>query len=150
MKSNYMNSHVIILLIIMLFMLFSGDVSAQHNLGVHIGNIHSQQGKLYLGLFDTDVHFPHAGKERTALTMELDGIQNTAYIVFSNLPPGKYALAVYQDINGDNKCNTNAIGYPKEPFGFSNNIRPVLSAPSFSKTAVHLDMDTQIRIKLIK
>ena len=36
------------------------------------------------------------------------------------LKAGDYAFCVYHDINGDGKLNTNAIGIPKEPFGFSN------------------------------
>ena len=36
------------------------------------------------------------------------------------LKAGDYVFCVYHDINGDGKLNANAIGIPKEPFGFSN------------------------------
>jgi len=36
------------------------------------------------------------------------------------LKAGDYVFCVYHDVNGDGKLNANAIGIPKEPFGFSN------------------------------
>lgn len=49
----------------------------------------------------------------------------------TDLPHGTYAFAVYQDINKNKKLDVNLVGYPSEPFGFSNNVRPRFSAPSF-------------------
>lgn len=48
-----------------------------------------------------------------------------------NLPPGRYALALYHDMNDNWKLDKNFVGYPKEPYGFSNNYRPVFSGPDF-------------------
>lgn len=36
------------------------------------------------------------------------------------LPEGEYAFCIYQDANNDGELNSNKIGIPKEPFGFSN------------------------------
>ena len=36
------------------------------------------------------------------------------------LKSGDYAFCVYHDVNKDGKLNTNGIGIPKEPYGFSN------------------------------
>ncbi len=52
--------------------------------------------------------------------------------IISDLPYGTYAFAVYQDLNKNKKLDVNLVGYPSEPFGFSNNVRPRFSAPSFS------------------
>ena len=43
----------------------------------------------------------------------------SATIIFEDLPPGTYAVSIFQDLNGNAKLDTNFIGYPKEPFGFS-------------------------------
>lgn len=44
---------------------------------------------------------------------------------------GAYGLALYHDENGNGKIDRNMIGIPKEGFGFSNNPRIFMSAPSF-------------------
>lgn len=35
------------------------------------------------------------------------------------LPPGRYAAAAFQDLDGDGRLTTNFLGIPKEPYGFS-------------------------------
>lgn len=51
---------------------------------------------------------------------------------------GDYALVIYLDENNDGRLNRNFLGKPKEPFIFSNNIKPKLSKPSFDQTRVQL------------
>ena len=40
-----------------------------------------------------------------------------------DVPYGEYGVAIYQDENGNGKHDKNALGVPKEPYGFSNNAR---------------------------
>lgn len=47
------------------------------------------------------------------------------------LPPGEYALSVFQDLDNDGKLLRNFLGMPKEPAGLSNNLRPKLGPPKF-------------------
>jgi uncharacterized protein (DUF2141 family) len=37
-----------------------------------------------------------------------------------NVQPGRYAIAVFHDLNGNGKLDRNFIGLPQEPYGFSN------------------------------
>lgn len=37
-----------------------------------------------------------------------------------DLPAGEYLFSFYHDINNNGKLDTNFLGIPKEPFGFSN------------------------------
>lgn len=43
--------------------------------------------------------------------------------------PGSYAVVVFHDANANGELDMGAFG-PREGYGFSNNVRPVLSAPS--------------------
>ena len=52
---------------------------------------------------------------------------------------GTYALAVYHDVNGNRKFDKNWLGFPKEPFGLSNNPRLRLRAPKFSDVSFEVD-----------
>ena len=40
-----------------------------------------------------------------------------------DVPYGTYAVAIYQDENRNGEHDHNALGVPKEPYGFSNNAR---------------------------
>jgi uncharacterized protein (DUF2141 family) len=49
------------------------------------------------------------------------------------LAPGEWAVAVSQDLNNNDKLDKNFLGIPTEPFAFSNNVKPRLSAPRFEE-----------------
>ena len=68
---------------------------------------------------------------------------------YRNLPYGSYAVAVLYDINHDGDMNYNFFGLPTEEYGFSNNPRVYLSAPSFERCKVILDKSrVQIEVNL--
>ncbi|MDZ4845846.1 MAG: DUF2141 domain-containing protein [Chitinophagales bacterium] len=48
-----------------------------------------------------------------------------------DLSYGEFAIAFYQDVNNDGKCDRNFMGIPQEPYGFSNNFKPKLKPPGF-------------------
>lgn len=65
------------------------------------------------------------------------------------LKSGDYAFCVYHDVNGDGKLNANAIGIPKEPFGFSN--YDGKGPPgNFKKHKVFIDGTATVHIPLVK
>ncbi|HTX41837.1 MAG TPA: DUF2141 domain-containing protein [Acidobacteriaceae bacterium] len=74
---------------------------------------------------------------------------NQAMEVF-NVPAGRYAVAVIHDENENHKLDRNFLGIPKEGFGFANNPKVLLTAPSFNTAAVEVSCpETQIEIRLI-
>lgn len=68
---------------------------------------------------------------------------------FSDIKPGKYAIAVIHDENYDGELETNWLGIPKEGYGFSSGAEASLSAPSFSDAEFTYDGgDLQMSIDL--
>ena len=64
--------------------------------------------------------------------------------------PGAYGIALYHDENANGKIDRNGLGIPNEGFGFSNNPRIFLSAPSFAKVRFVTNgggVSTRIRMK---
>ncbi len=53
-------------------------------------------------------------------------------VSFEKLPKGKYAVSLFQDENGNKKIDSNFIGIPTEGWGYSNDARGNMSAPTFS------------------
>ena len=123
-----------------------GDQVNSCNLTVRIDNIREVKGEMQLGLYNKAENFPKVDKQYKLVIRKVTG--KIFQYTFRGLPPGEYALAVFQDRNSDGKINKNILGIPKEPYGFSNNIKPHLSAPSFEKTKFLLDSDKTVSITL--
>ena len=48
-----------------------------------------------------------------------------------DLPPGVYAVSVYEDLNGNHKLDRTLLGIPREPVGVSNNPHSRMGPPRF-------------------
>ena len=103
-------------------------VPSKANLKVDIQNVRVQKGTVYVALFRADNTFPQ-GKPLDGKKVNADG--RSVQALFS-VEPGNYAIAVYHDENGNGKMDKRIFGIPKEPYGFSNNFRPVMSAPKYT------------------
>jgi uncharacterized protein (DUF2141 family) len=53
-------------------------------------------------------------------------------------PPGRYAISVLHDEDGDGEMDTNFLGIPSEAYGASNNVLPSMSAPEFGASSFSL------------
>ncbi|MFL6858812.1 MAG: DUF2141 domain-containing protein [Allosphingosinicella sp.] len=63
--------------------------------------------------------------------------------------PGAYAIAAYHDADGNRHLTKNAIGFPAEGGGFSNNPNTFLGLPSFSASRFTVKASgEEIRIRL--
>lgn len=71
-----------------------------------------------------------------ATTLAVPGSGNARF----ELEPGRYAIKVVHDENGNGKLDTNFMGMPVEGYGFSNNPR-VMRMPTFEEAAFELGQD---------
>lgn len=55
--------------------------------------------------------------------------------VFSDVPPGRYALSVHHDADADGRVDTGLFGIPTEGLGASNDARGSFGPPSFRDAA---------------
>ncbi len=60
-------------------------------------------------------------------------------LTIKDLTPGKYGIAVFHDLNGNEELDRNAFGAPNEPFGFSNDPKIGFSAPKFEAFEFEFD-----------
>lgn len=116
-------------------------------LSVEITHLSNSGGTLRVALYKPGDKF---GKTTPDFYKNIAIEQPGNHRVVFELPPGTYAIAVYHDLNDNNKLDRNLVGYPKEPFGFSNNYRPRVAAPDFEDCAFQLpEHGTAVSIKLI-
>ncbi len=115
---------------------------ANGTLQIQVQNIQSTAGVLRIALFNRSEGFLE--DENAVMAQELDIKQKgSMYFQLPDLPFGKYALAIYHDLNNNKKLDTNAFGVPKEPYAFSNNARAKWSSPTFDESAFQFKNDQQ-------
>jgi len=66
------------------------------------------------------------------------------------LPYDTYAVAVFQDMNGNGQLDKNALGIPTEPYAFSNDPVVKWRAPTFNDAAVPLNQAEQAILITLK
>jgi uncharacterized protein (DUF2141 family) len=101
-------------------------------ISVRVLNIKNNTGTVDCALFESPNGFPIEFLHSATNVMVIRVRDTQARCNFEDIPPGTYAIAVIHDENMDGKLNSNWLGIPTEGYGFSNDARGVLSAPSFS------------------
>ncbi len=127
-----------IIILLFFFVAISSSVVAQNQLTVVVKNIELIQGTLMLQLYKDSTLFPN-GHPQKEFIKEKKVDSSKAVFVFDNLPDGNYAMAIFQDINGDRLLNTKKFGIPAEPFAFSNNALGKFGPPHFIQAQFILD-----------
>ena len=127
-----------------LFLIITGP--SKHKISIEIKGIAGEQGNLYVALFRQKDEFPVFGKQYLGKIVPVTS-KKMSY-AFDNLSEGKYAIAIYHDVNKNGKLDKNYLGIPTEAYGFSNNARRTFSAPSFEEAELNLKTDMGISITL--
>ncbi|MEO1018854.1 MAG: DUF2141 domain-containing protein [Pseudomonadota bacterium] len=111
---------------------------------VEVSGIEADEGEVGCALHDDPEKFPM--ESSAANEVWLDAKTTGVQCRFEGLTPGRYAVAISQDFNGNRETDTNWIGMPTEPWGVSNNVRPLLRAPRFDEAAVEVADGEAVRI----
>ena len=109
--------------------------------GIHVDilNIRNSTGTVACALFESPEGFPYEYLRSATNVMVIKIRKAQARCDFEDVPPGTYAMAVVHDENMNGKLDTNWLGLPTEGYGFSNDAKAVLSAPSFADASFTYD-----------
>jgi len=119
------------------------------SVNVKIQNIGNNTGVIACAIFESDKGFPDKFLKFASKIMITQISGTDASFEFSDILPGKYAIAVIHDENYNGELDKNFFGIPKEGYGFSSGAEVTLSAPSFSDAAFLYDGGVlQMSIKL--
>ena len=112
-----------------------GDISLE----MEINNLQSNNGPLYIRILDENENPVIVGTSKV--------INYSARISFDSISPGKYAIQFFHDENENQKMDFSLIGIPKEKFGSSNNVKPILGPPKFEKMLFNLTENKKVIMK---
>lgn len=136
--------------IILLFCLLSSCLWAEENgvdLTINVTGITQYKGLIRIGVFRNEEDYKQ--KINQIRKGSYPAIEKSLSVTYQHVPPGTYSIILYHDINENDRNDSNALGIPKEPFGFSHNIIPGLSLPPFEKTKFEVtDKNVTINVNL--
>ena len=112
-----------------------GDISLE----MEINNLESNKGPIYIRILDEN--------ENPVIVGTSPVINYSAEISFDSIFPGKYAIQFFHDENENQKMDFSLIGIPKEKFGSSNDVKPILGPPKFKKMLFEIYQDKKIVMK---
>lgn len=107
---------------------------------VIIKGFENNKGKAFIAIYDT--------KEKMIKGLTEPIVNQQVTLNFMDLAIGKYAIKVFHDENNNGKLDTGMFGIPKEKWGVSNNVKPLMSAPKFSDMLFEVNSDKTITINL--
>jgi uncharacterized protein (DUF2141 family) len=116
-----------------------GQSSSCPGIHVKVLNIRNSTGTVDCAFFDSPDGFPIEVLLEAKNVMVIKVRHTEARCDFEDIPPVTYALAVIHDENMNGKLDTNWLGIPKEGYGFSNDVKGLLGAPSFSAASFQYD-----------
>ena len=109
--------------------------------GIHVTvlDIRNSTGTVACALFESAEGFPVEFLRSATNIMVIKVRKTRARCDFEDIPPGSYALGVIHDENMNGKLDLNALGIPTEGYGFSNDAKGWLGAPTFAAASFRYD-----------
>jgi uncharacterized protein (DUF2141 family) len=121
--------------------IFGGTAIASASQDITVTIKGSDHGEIFASLFtestDPDIHFTDTDAiRRWRGQPNADG---TISFVISDIDGGSYAIAAFQDEDGDGALSRNIVGMPAEKYGFSNHARGYFGPPDFKDAVFQIE-----------
>lgn len=138
-----MMKHFKIVILIIFVSLINLGLQESENcrLSIELSNFRNNKGSLFIFVYNYKNQYP----DNPFKYFEIDKsnlVNNRILVNLPELPKGKYAISLLDDEN-DNADLDRFLGIPTEGYGFSNNVRPLLSLPDFEDLLFDLTSQNQ-------
>jgi uncharacterized protein (DUF2141 family) len=131
--------------IIIVLIINSSFSFAQNNnnqdITVNISNLNSNDGKVFVGLYNTKESFLNKGYKYLSTEIK----NHSTMVTFKDVPNGIYAISMYHDENDNDKMDSNFLGIPKEDYGCSNNAKGFMGPPKWEDAKFEVNNKTVIQ-----
>lgn len=111
------------------FAMVSATVASAADVTIEIKNVESSEGQINVAVYDNEAGLNEGSSYRAIRQAAVEG---TMEIVFKDMPAGEYGVMLYQDLNGNEKLDSNLLGIPKEPWSASLLGRSVFGKPGWA------------------
>ena len=111
---------------------------------VDVATFRRPTGQLACRLYARAAGFPDVGTQAVGPVRQVTG--TSAHCVFEHVAPGRYAVAVFHDEDGDLVLNKNLLGMPTEGYGVSNDATHRTQAPRFDEASFAVTSAQQVHL----
>ena len=109
------------------------------SLTIKVDHIARSGGNLRIALYDKT---SFADDDAAPIADKVVAVSaQTQSVTLPDVPPGTYAVKMFQDVNRNERFDLNWLGLPSERYGFSNNAKPNwirMSPPDFEEAKIEL------------
>jgi uncharacterized protein (DUF2141 family) len=130
------------LIVLLLAVLASAASEQSGQLEITVTNVQDARGQLLVAVSNNADTWLSTAKDEPPFRYAIHEVRSkgNAVVLIRGLPAGDYGVSLFHDLNGDSKMDTNFIGYPKEPFGFSAPMG-LFGPPNFDKAKVAVNQN---------
>jgi uncharacterized protein (DUF2141 family) len=104
-----------------------------NDITIAVEGLRNDQGAVRCGLYNSPNGFREPGKEFKGVEAAISG--GKANCVFTSVPPGTYAVALFHAEHGEKVLETGMFGIPKMGYGFTRDAKGSMGPPSFAAAA---------------
>ena len=126
----------------------AAQAQSKADVTINVSNMRNTKGQLMVCLTQNAKAFPDCTKDASALK-KLVRATSANNIIFPNVAPGTYAIAIVHDENSNNKMDLRVF-IPREGFAFSRNPKIGMGPPKFksaSFTVGAADVTQSVKMK---
>lgn len=114
---------------------------------VRIIGVQDDSGTVRVALFQGEDAY---AANEPAARQQVEATPPAVELVFLDVPFGRYSISSFHDRNANEKLDSNFVGLPTEPYGFSLNARGRFGPPSFDDMAFEVgaggaDLEIELR-----
>ncbi|MFT4753714.1 MAG: hypothetical protein ACI85Q_001262 [Salibacteraceae bacterium] len=115
--------------------------NAQNTLTVHITNLKTNSGTVYLSLSNNGEEV--VKKTKGTVTNKV------CTLTLEDLVAGTYAVTYFHDENDNSKMDTGMFGKPEEGYGYSNDARGFMGPADFEDQLFEIKSDLKITLTTV-
>ncbi|WP_156679936.1 DUF2141 domain-containing protein [Sphingomonas profundi] len=119
--------------------LLSAAAPWEGTLVIHVGNVRSAAGRVHADLCPERTFL----KDGCGRSVEAPAVPGTTIVTIAGVPPGRYAVQLSHDENGNGRVDRGLFGIPKEGVGFSNDAPIRFGPPKFADAAIDVRPGSQ-------
>ncbi len=131
-----MNKILTISFFLLIIGLGSGYAQESGQLTVSISGFENKSGIVRIALYQGEENYM---KKSLISRDTVVYSQDEVVVLFSKVPFGEYAIALYHDENANGKLDKNFIGIPTEDYAFSNNADGRFGPPDYKDCIFIID-----------
>ncbi len=139
-----MKTLMIISIVILNMTMLNAQNSDTFTLTLNFEVTKHDKGQILFALYDSEQNH----MEETFKTAEAKVENGKAKISIKNLKSGYYSFSYFHDVNSNGELDTNLVGIPKEPYGFSNGKKGKFGPPDFEDCKIKIDSDINLEISI--